>query len=124
MASHGHRNVRATRLYERGYSRERVVSLFRFIDWLLEVPATHEALFWREIQAYERERTMPYVTSVERIGLARGREEGLREALRRIVRARFGVVPEALETRIAAADRTTLDHLIDRASVVQTVDDL
>ncbi len=67
---------------------------------------------------------MPYVTSVERIGLARGREEGLREALRRIVRARFQTVPEALEIRITAADRETLDQLIDRASVVQTVDDL
>ncbi len=27
------------RLYERGYSRERVLSLFRFIDWLLALPA-------------------------------------------------------------------------------------
>jgi len=116
------------RLYERGYSRERILSLFRFIDWLLALPAEQETLFWQDVQEYEEERTMPYVTSVERIGLARGREEGreegLREALRRIVRARYGVVPEALEIRIAAADREALDELIDRASVVQTVDDL
>jgi len=112
------------RLYERGYSRERILSLFRFIDWLLALPAEQETLFWRDVQEYEEERTMPYVTSVERIGLARGREEGLREALRRIVRARFQTMPEALESRIAAADRETIDQLIDRASVVQTVDDL
>jgi len=120
------------RLYERGYSRERVLSLFRFIDWLLELPAKQETLFWREIQEYEEERTMPYVTSVERIGLARGlargreegREEGARETLRRFVEARFGAVSPALEQRIAAADRATLDQLVARAAVVPTVDDL
>ena len=108
------------------------LSLFRFIDWLLELPAAQETLFWRDVQEYEEERAMPYVTSVERIGLERGRlegreegrGEGLREALRRIVRARFGAVPEALERRIVEADRAALDQMLDRVSVVQTVDDL
>ncbi len=75
---------------------------------------------------------MPYVTSVERIGLARGRAEGrdegraegTRETLRRFIQARFGVVPPAVEQRIAAADRATLDQLVERAAVVQTIDDL
>ena len=31
------------RLYERGYDRERVLSLFGFIDWLLALPLEHEA---------------------------------------------------------------------------------
>ena len=57
-------------------------------------------------------------------GLERGRQEGLREALRRIVWARFQTVPEALESRIAAADSETLDRLIERALDVQTIDDL
>ena len=43
------------RLYERGYSRERVLSLLRFIDWLLELPAGQEDIFEREMQAYEEE---------------------------------------------------------------------
>jgi len=96
------------------------------------LPAEQETLFWREIQEYEEERTMPYVTSVERIGLARGlargreegREEGARETLRRFVEARFGAVPPALEQRIAAANRATLDQLVERVAVVPTIDDL
>lgn len=75
---------------------------------------------------------MPYITSVERIGLERGREEGReqgrdegrREALRRVVEARFGVVPQALEQRFAAADRATLDQLLNRAIEAHDVDDL
>ncbi len=124
------------RLYERGYSREQVLSLFRFIDWLLALPAKQESAFWREIQAYEEERAMPYITSVQRIGerigerrgeergLEQGRDEGKREAVRRIVRARFQTVPEALERRILEADHGALDQMLDRVSVVQTVDEL
>ncbi len=67
---------------------------------------------------------MPYVTSVERMGLARGRDEGTRETLRRFIQARFGVIPPAVEQRIAVADRATLDQMIERAAVVQTIDDL
>ncbi len=124
------------RLYERGYRRERVLSLFRFIDWLLELPGEQETAFWQEIQVYEEERAMPYITSIERLGvekgleqgleqgLEKGRDEGKREALRRIVQARFGAAPEALERRIAEADRAALDQMLDRVSVVQAVDDL
>ncbi len=126
------------RLYERGYSRERVLSLFRFIDWLLALPRDQETAFWQEIHTYEEERAMPYVTSVERMGVERGRQEGrqegrnegIREALRRIVQARFGAAPEALEAlealerRIAEADREALDQMLDRVIIVGTVDDL
>ena len=112
------------RLYERGYSRERVLSLLRFIDWLLELPAGQEAIFQREIQAYEEERAMPYVTSWERRGREEGRQEGTRAAVRRVLRARFGAIPVAVEQRIAAADRATLDQLIERAAIVPAVDDL
>ncbi len=51
------------RLYERGYSRERVLSLLRFIDWLLELPPGQEAAFRRDVEVYEEEQAMPYVTS-------------------------------------------------------------
>ncbi len=71
---------------------------------------------------------MPYITSVqrigERIGEERGEENGKREAVRRIVRARFQTVPEALERRIVEVDHKALNELLDRVSVVQTVDDL
>ena len=65
------------RLYERGYTREDVIQLFRFIDWLLRLPREAEALFWSEIQAHEEEKKMPYVTSVEKIGIEKGMQQGI-----------------------------------------------
>jgi flagellar biosynthesis/type III secretory pathway protein FliH len=132
------------RLYERGYSRERILSLFRFIDWLLALPQELEDGVWQEIEKYEEERKMPYITSVERIGIRKGREEGLeegrqqglqqglqqgqdegkREALRTILRARFQAIPEVIEARIAAADGEALNQLLVRAGTVQSVDEI
>jgi len=78
----------ARRLYERGYQREDVINLFRFIDWIMRLPEEMEANFWQEIRRYEEEENMPYVTSVERIGVKKGieriqqgRREGLLEAV-------------------------------------------
>ncbi|KAM3090693.1 DUF4351 domain-containing protein [Phormidesmis sp. 146-35] len=66
-------------LYEAGYNQEQIMHLFNFLDWVLVLPKHLEAEFWTELKAYEEERHMPYITSVERIGYAQGRKEGRKE---------------------------------------------
>ncbi len=70
------------RLYEKGYGREDVLSLFRFIDWLLQLPEAAEQTFWEKVQAYEEEGKMTYITSVERMGIEKGLQQGLQQGLR------------------------------------------
>lgn len=116
------------RLYERGYDRARIVTLFRLIDWLLGLPEAQETLFWNEIAALEEDGKMAYVTSVERMGLARGRKEGRvegqREALREFLEARFGILPDALTERIAALDDLDeLKALTARAATAPSLED-
>jgi hypothetical protein len=60
-------------LYERGYERQDIINLFRFIDWILELPAELKRAFRDELADYERERQMPYVTSIEQMGIEQGR---------------------------------------------------
>jgi flagellar biosynthesis/type III secretory pathway protein FliH len=103
--------------------------LFRFIDWLLALPADREVALRQVIMTWEEERKMPYVTSIERIGRAEGREEGRkegreegRELVRRAVLRRFGSLPPSLEERIAAANREELLALFDRALDAATLD--
>jgi hypothetical protein len=40
-----------------------------------------EIRFQEEISEYQEEQTMRYVTSIERMGIEKGRQEGLREGL-------------------------------------------
>lgn len=69
------------RLYERGYERQDVLNLFRFIDWVIALPQEFETSFRQDLEEYEREAQMPYVTSVERIAKQEGVREGLLEGL-------------------------------------------
>jgi Domain of unknown function (DUF4351) len=63
-------------LYERGYSVQEVNDIFRFIDWVLTLPIELEESFKHELIAYEDQKNMPYITSIERSGIAQGLAEG------------------------------------------------
>src|SRR5712692_8067749 len=58
------------RLYRQGYSREQIVGLYRFVDWVMALPADLERRFLDEVEAIEEENKMPYITSAERLGRA------------------------------------------------------
>lgn len=107
-------------LYERGYGREQILELFRLIDWLLALPQDREDHVWHEIVRIEEDRKMPYITSIERIGI----REGQRDVLQRLIRARFGQVPETIATQLAEADQETLERFADRLATASSLDDL
>jgi hypothetical protein len=106
-------------LYERGYDRQDIIELFRFIDWLIKLPDDLEKKFWAEVVRQEEELRMPYVTIGERIGiekgLQQGREEGRQaEALAVILRQlkrRFGELDPAVEKRVTALSLIQLEEL-------------
>ncbi len=61
-------------------------------------------------------------------GVAEGRQQGLAlgeaRALMRVLRVRFGQLPDDLEARLAALDATTLDRLADRVLPAATLGDV
>ncbi|MDR9500106.1 MAG: hypothetical protein RI556_13090, partial [Hydrogenovibrio sp.] len=63
-------------LYERGYSREQVIELFKFIDWMIRLPDNLDIEFKNTIDQIEEEMHMAYVTSVERIATQEGMQQG------------------------------------------------
>jgi predicted transposase/invertase (TIGR01784 family) len=67
------------RLYEQGYERQDIINLFRFIDWILVLPDGLKQAFQSDLQQYEQERAMPYVTSIEQMAQAKGKAEGKAE---------------------------------------------
>lgn len=115
------------RLYEKGYDRQKLTDLFRFIDWLMQLPEELEHCFWQELEQYEEEMAMPYVTSVERIGIKKGHLQGLKDGrkegekeggaalLLRLLVRKFGAeVDEAVRKHIAAADTSQLEEWGER----------
>ena len=50
-----------------------------FIDWLMRLPEEAEAALWHEIREYEEGKKVDYITSVERIGIKKGFQQGVQE---------------------------------------------
>ncbi len=116
-------------LYQRGLSRQDIVELFRLIDWLIELPEREEQRLWTEIETLERERAMPYITSIERLGMERGREEGReegrqqgqQEAILRILEVRFGDRSARLAEQVRKInDLELLGELLTQAVTAQS----
>ncbi len=63
-------------LYRKGFSKQDIINLFRFIDWMMFLPEKEDDLFWDQVSDLEKEEKMPYITSVERIGYKRGFQDG------------------------------------------------
>ena len=63
--------------YRRGYGKEQIRTLLKFIDWIIRLPDALEGKISDEIISIEKEYKMPYVTTWER----RAREEGLQEGV-------------------------------------------
>ena len=64
-------------LYEKGYTKDDILSLYRFIDWLVRLPKDIEEKLLDDISQIEEVKKMPYITNAERIGLERGMREGI-----------------------------------------------
>ncbi|MBT4836419.1 MAG: hypothetical protein HON94_03640 [Methylococcales bacterium] len=70
------------RLYERNYSKQDILELYTFIDWILALPENLEKKFLRELSEFEKEKAMQYVTSAERFGRQDGIQIGLLQSSR------------------------------------------
>ena len=117
------------RLYEKGFEREEVVNLFRFIDWMLTLPLELDRQFWQEYREYEETKNMRYVTSVERIGIEKGIEEGNKQGLIKGIalglKLKFGEsVTNLLPEIEQITDVDVLSAILDAIETVDTVEQL
>jgi predicted transposase/invertase (TIGR01784 family) len=56
---------------------------------MLELPENLKQAFRAELAQYEQERQMPYVTSIEQMGIEQGRQEGRQEERRSLALKRL-----------------------------------
>ncbi len=112
-------------LYNRGLSREDIQRLFRFIDWVMDLPRELEEALSDEIQQYEREKQMPYVSTPERVGMRRGLAQGCLLGIEQLLEFKFGedglrLMPEIREIH----DEERLEAILKAIKTVSAPDDL
>jgi flagellar biosynthesis/type III secretory pathway protein FliH len=108
-------------LYDKGYERQQILDLYRFIDWIMILPEPIEREFWQELQTFEEERKVTYVTHAERFGFERGVQEGRQEGRQegelaivlRLLTRRFDRMPESVQAQIESLSVSGLERLSD-----------
>jgi hypothetical protein len=103
------------KLYEQGYDRQDILNLYRFIDWLLELPEGLELEFQQEIAQFEQERQMTYISSIERMAEQKGRQQERREEVESLLRVKFGEIDAELQEIVEALVQSSAD---DRARMI------
>ncbi|MDU9050030.1 MAG: hypothetical protein Q3M30_14370 [Candidatus Electrothrix sp. Rat3] len=124
-------------LYDRAYTKEQVIRLYRFIDYVLTLPKPKALEFRNALEQFEEGRKMPYVTSTERIareegmmqgitqGISRGQLENAREAVLDILEVRFGQLAAAMQEKInSCADLRKLKKVLRQAVLIKSPDEL
>ncbi len=97
-------------LYQRRYERQDILELFRYIDWMLQLPKLLEEQLYQAIEAMEQEEQMPYVTAIERYAQARGEAQTLRKQ----IQLKYKEIPDWVTEKINQADKSQLDRWVDR----------
>ncbi|NEQ38024.1 MAG: transposase [Okeania sp. SIO3I5] len=114
-------------LYERGYSREMVIQLFRLIDWMMILPEELKRQFQTEVYNYEEEKKMPYITSIEQIGLEKGEQIGIvksaKESIITVLETRFENVPVNIVDAVNQIDNIqSLKQLTKTAVLIDSLE--
>lgn len=126
-------------LYDLGLTRSQVVAFFRLVDHAMKLSPSQETMFKAKLEKLEKEKRMPYITSIERMALEEGREQGREQgrqverlqSLKVVLEARFGPLPAELSQRLQslsaeqslvllplAATEASLDQFAARASLL------
>ncbi len=116
------------RLYELGWQELDIRNLYRFIDWVMILPKALEAEFWQEFKQFEQESRMTYITTGERIGYERGKEEGKHQQGKTLIfkqlQKRLGEIPQQARSDIQDLSLHQLDALAEELLDFTSIADL
>ncbi len=100
-------------LYHLGMPHETIRVLYKFIDWIMRLPEGLEQELFGEVKKAKEANKMSYITTAERIGLARGVAQGVAQGVTQgiaqsiavVLEIKFGEAGENLILRVQQTQR-------------------
>jgi len=112
-------------LYRKNFSKQDIISLFRFIDWIMYLSEETDSLFWEELTELEKENKMPYITSIERLGFKRGIQQGNQEGKSFIIAKQIAKkFKSPAETELSVLKNLKTDDLTELGELIFDFDSL
>jgi hypothetical protein len=125
-------------LFEKGYTKEDVVQLFRIIDKMMTLSSRLQQKFKKQVKQYQEERKMPFLSTIEeeamatgiqqgvqqgiQQGVQQGIQQGIRENILNILTMKFGELPSEIEDKIGTiSDKARLNQLLLSAVNINSI---
>ena len=110
-----------------GIDRQRIVDMFRVIDWMMKLPKENDARFRQTVVTFEEDLRMRYVTSIERLAKEEGVEQGTKSErmriLTRLLAYRFGELPLWAREKLSTASDVRLDEWLHAVLDAESLED-
>ncbi|MEO5331871.1 MAG: DUF4351 domain-containing protein [Magnetococcus sp. YQC-5] len=119
-------------LYQRGFDRQMVINLFRFIDWVLHLPTDADKQLWKEMINFEETQKMPYLSTLERfsieigeqIGEKRGRQQEASAMLLTLLGYKFGQIADSVTAQVTGAEKELIEKWSKNLMFATSLDDV
>lgn len=120
-------------LYQHGWPKQRIIILFKVINWMMALPETHQERYWQDLLKFEKERKMEWISPLEQSfidkgwkkGLEQGMEQGRKEQalklLERHLVKRFGPLPKTVQNKLTKAGLVQLEAWSEIALEAQSL---
>src|SRR5260364_144966 len=90
------------KLYEQGLSRDDIITLYKFLDWVMTLPEDLKIQYNQSIDEIEKERNVQILTSIEERGWKKGIQQGMQASQAEVWRK--AKLEDAREMRAAQLD--------------------
>ncbi len=115
-------------LYNRGFGRNDVLNLFRFIDWIMTLPEELSQRVKDAVHEIEAEKNVQYVTSIERLAIEDGKTQGIQQGEANLLRAlligAFGSLPPRVEDRLQNASSADIARWAGRFKKADSLEEI
>ncbi|NEP44475.1 MAG: transposase, partial [Okeania sp. SIO2H7] len=130
----------ARSLFEKGYTRDDIILLFRIVDKMMALSAELQQGFKQQVITYQEERKMPFLSTIEEdamaVGIQQGMEQGIQQGMERgiqqslrdnikvVLETRFGEVPSEITEALGnISDISVLQPLLVQAVTINSLSD-
>ncbi|MTJ54366.1 hypothetical protein FJR38_17735 [Anabaena sp. UHCC 0253] len=123
-------------LYDRGLTKEQIVTLFKIIDKMMTLPEQLQRKLVNKINSFEEEIKMPFISPTEEMAIERGKEigkeigkelgllENARNSVKTVLQTRLGEVSlEIIVSLSQISNLSILDEMLKLAVTVNSFDD-
>ncbi len=112
------------RLYRKGYSKEQILKLYLYIDWVLHLSEADEIKYKEAVFELEAEQNMAYISTIESMGIKKGIQQGECSLLMRLLKHKFRTVPKNYDRKLSEGSAEDLLRWGERVLDARSLDEV